>query len=174
MNYIIKEMAKEDSYDYMYVNTISWNETYRGIINDNFLDKIMNELDQNAENQKNKFDNDKINKPNKKRFLLYVDGEAAGIFSIENSREEMYVNSGELTSIYLLNKFQKQGLGRVMFERAKKELKKLGFSNMIICCIKENPTNDFYKYVGGQLMYEKEKNIGGQDLIENVYYFEKI
>lgn len=32
MNYKIKEIDKDDLYDYMYVNTYSLDETYRGIM----------------------------------------------------------------------------------------------------------------------------------------------
>ena len=49
MNYSIEEINENSLYDYMYVNTTSWNETYRGIMSDDFLDKILNELDANVE-----------------------------------------------------------------------------------------------------------------------------
>ncbi len=61
-----------------------------------------------------------------------------------------------------------------MFNRAKEELKKMGFKDMIIYCLKDNPTTEFYIHMGGQFIYEKERNIGGNDLIENVYYYEKL
>ena len=61
-----------------------------------------------------------------------------------------------------------------MFETAIKELKKMNCFDMIVYCIKENPTNEFYKHMGGKLIDSKPRNIGGKDLIENIYYFEKI
>ena len=63
MNYIIKEIEKKDLYDYMYVFTHAWDETYRGIMANDFLDKIKNELDKNVEHLKNKFDKTKKVKP---------------------------------------------------------------------------------------------------------------
>lgn len=45
---------------------------------------------------------------------------------------------------------------------------------MIISCIRENPTNEFYKYMGGELVFSKERNIGGKVLVENIYYYRKI
>ncbi len=47
----------------------------------------------------------------------------------------------------------------------------MGFSDMIIYCLKENPTTKFYEYLGGKLVFEKERNIGGKDLIENIYLY---
>lgn len=174
MEYYIKEIDVDDLYDYMYVNTYAWDETYRGIMDDNFLDRIKKELDQNVEKLKNKFEKVKIDEPEYKRFILYVNDNPVGIFAVCKSRDDRYPNSGELCSLYLLNKVKKQGYGRILFERAKEELRKLNFKDMIIFCLKENPTNEFYKHMGGKLIYSKERNIGGKDLIENVYYYEVV
>lgn len=171
MIYSIKEIEKNDIYDYMFVNTYAWNETYRGIVADEFLDKIKNELKQNVERLEKEFDRTKIEEPDYKRFLLYVDEEPVGVVAICNSREEKYPNSGELCSLYLLNKAKKKGYGKILFEKAKQELKNMGFNDMIIYCLKDNPTKTFYEHLGGELVFEKVKNIGGKDLIENVYYY---
>ena len=171
MDYAIKEIEKKNLYDYMFVNTYAWNETYRGIVADEFLDKIKNELKQNVERLEKEFDKTKIEEPDYKRFLLYVDEEPVGVVAICNSREEKYPNSGELCSLYLLNKAKKKGYGKILFEKAKQELKNMGFNDMIIYCLKDNPTKTFYEHLGGELVFEKVKNIGGKDLIENVYYY---
>ena len=172
MNYYIKEMTIKDAYDFMYVNTLGWNETYRGIVPDEFLDKIMNNIPENAEKLKNKFEDSK--KLNDKRFLLYVNDEAVGVFGIDNSREEKYPNSGELCILYLLKKAQKHGYGKIMFEKAKEELRKMNYHDMIICCLKDNPTTKFYEYMGGEKVLSKKKVIGGKELEENIYYYKEI
>lgn len=171
LNYTIKEIEKEDLYDYMYVSTYSMIETYKGIMTDEFLDKIESELNQNVERLKNKFEQTKIDEPDYKRFVLYLEEKPVGIVAICKSREEKYPNSGELCSLYLLNKAKKKGYGRILFEKAKSELGKMGFSDMIIYCLKDNQTTKFYEYMGGRLVFEKERNIGGKNLIENVYYY---
>ncbi len=172
MNYYIKEMTVDDAYDFMYVNTISWNETYRGIVPDEFLDKIMNKIPENAEKLKNKFK--ETSDSTDKRFLLYVDNEAVGVFGIDKSREEEYPNSGELCIFYLLKKVQKQGYGKIMFEKAKEELRKMNYYDMIIVCLKDNPTNEFYKHMGGKKVLSKKRITGGKELEENIYYYKKI
>lgn len=174
MNYRIKEIEKEDIYDYYRIHVYSWKETYNEIISSDLLDKNIYELDQIVEKQKNKFEQIKREEPDYKRFILYINDEPVGIFAICKSREEKYNNSGELGCLYLLKKAQKKGYGKIMFESAKEELKKLGFKDMIIYCLKDNPTTKFYEYEGGKLMYSIKKNIGKQNLIENIYYYEKI
>jgi GNAT superfamily N-acetyltransferase len=174
MDYIIKEIEKKDIYDYIYVNTYAWNETYKGIMADEFLDKIKNELDKNVERLEKRFDTSKIEEPDYKRFLLYVNNEPVGIVAVCKSREEKYPNSGELCSLYLLNKIKKKGYGKILFEKAKQELKDMGYNDMIIYCLKDNPTTSFYEQMGGKLVLEKERFIGGKDLIENCYYYHNI
>ena len=174
MNYTIKEIKKEDLYDYMYVSTYSMIETYKGIMTDEFLDKIESELNQNVERLKNKFEQTKIDEPDYKRFVLYLEEKPVGIVAICKSREEKYPNSGELCSIYLLNKAKNKGYGRLLFEKAKEELRKENFNDMIIFCLKDNPTNKFYEYMGGKLVFSKERNIGGKVFIENAYYYDNI
>ncbi|MBR4351109.1 MAG: GNAT family N-acetyltransferase [Bacilli bacterium] len=174
MSYYIKEVEKEDLRDFMYVNTNSWNESYRGIVSDDFLNIIMDKIDSNTERLENKFDQEKENEPYNKRFILYVDEEPVGVLGIDKSRDEKYPNSGELTCLYLLNKAKKQGYGKIMFDKAEEELIKQGFTDMIIDCLKENPTNEFYKHMGGQLVSEKARNIGGKEYPVNIYYFDKL
>ena len=41
---------------------------------------------------------------------------------------------------------------------------------MLIACLKGNPTNEFYKHMGGKLVKTTIRNIHGNDLDENVYY----
>ena len=51
-------------------------------------------------------------------------------------------------------------------------LKKMGFDKMIIACLVGNPTNEFYKHIGGKLI--KKRIFKKLNLLENVYYFESI
>lgn len=53
-----------------------------------------------------------------------------------------------------------------------KELKNMGFTKMIVGCLAANPTNDFYKHMGGKLI--KQRVFEKLKLPENVYLFEKI
>ncbi len=170
----IREVRKEDLHDFMRVNTICWVESYRGIMDDAFLNKIMDEIDLNAKRQEEEYDRVRIEEPDYKRFLLFVEGEAAGTCAVCRSRDERYPDAGELANIYLLDKVKKQGYGKLLFERAVDELKKSGYRDMIIGCLKDNPANAFYSHMGGQLMYSYVRKIGGRDLVENIWYFEKI
>ena len=170
MNYKIKRINKEDAYDYMKVNTISWIQTYKGIVSDEFLTKIEKELYKNAINLKNK-----MNPTEDYRYLLYYENKPVGNSSIGPSRIEEYPTSGEIESIYLLDEVKDKGLGKKLFEHDKNKLKKLGYKDMVIGCLKDNiKANGFYQHMGGELVFTRTINIGNQPLQENIYYFNKI
>lgn len=168
MAYLIKEIEKKDIYDFMYVNTMSWTETYKGIIDDSFLEKIVNELDKNVERQVNLFDQIKAERPSYKRYILYVDNEPVGVIGLGEGREELR-DTGELYCIYLLKKFQKLGYGKIMYDYAKDRIKELGYKSMIVQCLKDNKTNEFYKHMGCVLIDSKPRKVGDKEYMVNVY-----
>lgn len=171
MDYEIKELTYDTISDYMKVNTKSWQETYRGIINDEFLDKINNEIDNNIKKQQDKFYTESTTY---QRYILYVHGKAVGMFSIDKCRLDQYPNAGEIVSLYLLNEVKRQGYGKQMFKYALEQLQKRGYSHAVVCCLKLNPTNEFYKHMGCKYISTRIWTVGNQELDENIYYIENI
>ena len=51
----------------------------------------------------------------------------------------------------------------------------MGYKDMIIGCLVDNPSNDFYKHVGGKLVDNSPLKLpNNQTLIENIYYYSNI
>lgn len=168
----IKELALEDIPDYVKVNTIAWQESYKGLIADSILDEVLNNIDNSIQKQINKFDNDKKN--NIKKFILKVNDESVGMTGIGKATDEKYGDIGELYSLYLLNKVKKKGYGKLLFYNEVKELINLGFNEMIVGCLINNPSNDFYKHMGGKLIDVVTNKVKGYDMKENIYYYENL
>lgn len=168
----IKELALEDIPDYVKVNTIAWQESYKGLIADSILDEVLNNIDNSIQKQINKFDNDKKN--NIKKFILKVNDESVGMTGIGKATDEKYGDIGELYSLYLLNKVKKKGYGKLLFYNDVKELINLGFNEMIVGCLINNPSNDFYKHMGGKLIDVVTNKVKGYDMKENIYYYENL
>lgn len=49
-------------------------------------------------------------------------------------------------------------------------MKKMGFNKMIVGYLANNPSNEFYKYMGGRLI--KTRIFEKLQLPENIYYFD--
>ena len=167
MEYVIRKMKKDDCREVAHVITIAWNETYRGLVPDEFLDNLyLNEEDRvkNSYNRFNEFDNH--------QFVLEVDHKIVGYLNVGKTDDIEYDKCGEINAIYIINDYKGYGYGKEMIKAGINELKNMDCDKMLIGCLVGNPTNDFYKYLGGKLI--KQRIFEKLKLPENVYYFEKI
>ncbi len=82
---------------------------------------------------------------------------------------------GEIYSIYLLQDFQRLGLGRRLFLAACESLLQAGVDSMLLWVFEENhASRQFYEALGGKLVDRKELNIDGVNLIEVAYGWKNI
>ena len=170
MNYYIEELNLNNIKDYVIVNAKAWQETYKGIVNDEFL-----ELINTKEEINNSIVKKSLNNPFDKSFLLKVDNNYVGVIRVCKSRDDNYQNIGEIRALYLLNNVKHQGFGKILFEKAKEEVKKMGFNSMIVGCLALNTNaNSFYKHMGGILVSNRDFKLPNQTINENVYLFREI
>ena len=80
-----------------------------------------------------------------------------------------YNQCGELGALYLLDSVKGKGFGKILFNKAIEELKNIGYDKMIIGCPSENPSNDFYKHMGGKFVDTNPLTLPNvQELIEEI------
>ena len=172
MNCIIEELNTNNVSNYVKINTKSWEETYKGIVNAEFLELIGTDSEINKAIERKKKD---INKEFDKSFLLKADDKYVGVFRVCKSKDSNYKDIGELQALYLLNEVKHRGYGRILFEKACDEVKKMGFNSMIVGCLALNTNaNNFYKHVGGILVSNRNFKLPNQTINENVYLFREI
>ena len=165
MEYVIRKRKKEDCKEIAHVVTISWNETYKEIVPDWFLKELYNNEDERTDKSLNEFD-----EKNNNYLVLEIDKRVVGFVWYGKSSDQDFDNCGEIIALYILKEYQGYGLGRALVEHAREELKKLGFNKFIIACLKGNPSNEFYKHIGGK--YIKDGEFKRLSLKENIYYYE--
>lgn len=170
MNYVFEIMSQANAMEYAKINIKSWVESYTNIVDEDYL-KGINTIDE-LEKMKAALINNL--KDGSLRYLLKVNNEYVGIFRVRKTKYEGFEDYGELGSLYLLNKVKKNGYGRIMFDRAKRELSQMGYDKMIVGCLEENPSNNFYIHMGGVFLKKNLIRVGGQDLNEKIYIFEQI
>ena len=167
--YTIEKLNLNNIEHYARVNALSWLQSYKEIVNNDFLELINTEAE-----IKKAMVNLKMNlQDTSKRFLLKVDNQYVGILRIRKTKYKEYSNYGELGALYLLDSAKKKGFGKILFEKAKEELKQMGYQKMIIGCLAKNPANEFYKYLGGKLLSTSPLTLpNGEELIENLYSYD--
>ena len=165
MEYVIRASNKKDVYEVTHVVTICWNETYKGLVPDEYLENLKLDEDERAKRTIENFENHKY-----KQLVLEVDGKIVGFIRYGKSDDQEFNNCGEIYAFYIINKYHGLGLGRKLFELARDNLKKDGFDKMIIACLKGNTTNSFYEHMGG--IYIKDGIFEKLKLKENIFYYD--
>lgn len=164
MNYIIRKKERKDCKAIAHIVTIAWNETYRGIVPDSFLDNLYLNEEERANNSYNNF-NEKENH----QYVLEVDNNIVGFIKVGASNSN-YDNCGEIYALYIINGYKNKGYGKKLIEVGIKELKEMKFNKMIIGCLDGNPSNKFYEHIGGKLI--EQRIFEKLQLPENIYYFD--
>ena len=167
MNYLIRKKTKEDCASVAHVVTVAWNETYKGIVNDDFLNGLYENEEQRANNSYNKF-----NEKDNHQLVLEGDNKVVGFVNVGDTEDTTYDNCVELHSKYIISDYKGYGFGKELLKAGIEELKRMGYDKMLIGCLDGNPSNEFYKHMGGKLI--KTRIFEKLQLPENVYYFEKI
>lgn len=167
MNYIIRKSEQKDCFEIAHIVTVTWNETYKGIVPDWFLEELKNNEKERAQKSFNNFDAKENN-----HIVLEVNNEVVGFAKYGITEDNDFENCGEIIALYILSKYKGNGYGRKLVEKAIDEIKLLGCDKMIISCLKGNPSNEFYKHIGG--VYIKDRMFKRLNILENVYYFDNI
>jgi GNAT superfamily N-acetyltransferase len=104
---------------------------------------------------------------------LKYNNEYVGVLRVRKTKYDKYTECGELGALYLLDIVKGKGFGKILFDKAIDELKNMNYDRMIIGCLSLNPSNDFYKHMGGILVGTNPLTLpNGQELMENLYYYE--
>jgi len=147
------------------VHVDSWRTTYAGILPDGYLANLSYE-------RRARLWRDILSAPSDTGFVYVAEdagrqivGFAAG--GAERSGDPIY--TGELYAIYLLDRYQRQGIGRQLTMAVVNRLLHEGFSSMLVWVLAANPSRAFYAALGGQRVDEKSVTLGGVQLVEVAY-----
>ena len=163
----IIEMDKDNAIEYAKVSSKSWLESYKDIIDLDYL-KSINTVEYFSNQEKNL-----INRLNdgSKRYLIKEDKNYVGIFRIRPTKYAGYEDSIELGALYLLNSVKGKGYGRTIFNFVIDKVKD-NYNKIIIGCLEDNHTNSFYINMGCRFIFKIPIIIGNKELMENVYLYD--
>ena len=155
----VKSMAR--------VHIQSWQETYRGIIADSYLDGLSYDHHVALWAQ--------IVQSESSAFLAKSDGRIAGIAHGGRCRAigpNRAGSGGELFVLYVLKNAQKQGIGRALFDCVHHDLAARGHGGLTVRVLADNPAADFYARLGGTEVGTVNIEVGKQFLEEKIFYWE--
>lgn len=96
-------------------------------------------------------------------------GQIVGFASGGQERTGDRLYQGELYAIYIVEEYQRQGLGHRLISTVAKRLLQSDISSMLVWVLADNPASRFYQSLGGQQVNQKQVEIGTVQLVEVAY-----
>lgn len=162
----IRKKELKDCEIWVDINIESWKDNLKGVVSDRIL-QIM----ENNRNSRIKKDIDNF-KTNDYNYVLEDNNNIIGIMKIKDSNRKDYENYGEVQVLYLRTNQKGKGYGKMLVNKAFEVLKEKGYKKVIIGCLNGNPSNEFYKHIGGRFVGQAPWDIFEEYYIENVYEYE--
>lgn len=165
MEYLIRKKELQDCEDWVNVNISSWNENLKGIVSDNLLEKISSNKEERIKKEIENFILDDFH------YVLEENKKIVGILKIKECDREDFVGYGEVQVLYLLSNAKGKGYGKALINVAFSRLKEKGFNQVVIGCLDGNPSNEFYRHLGGEFIKKEDWNIFDECYKENIYLY---
>lgn len=162
----IQKAIPEDALGIAIVNVYTWKTAYSGLIPNDFIDSRIDRVIEIAD--RNRRDIEVRN-----NFIVAKeDNTVIGFAWYGKSRNEEFIDSGEIYALYVLSGFQGKGIGREIFDSCIGELKKEGYESLIINCLEGNKSMEFYKHMAGKVVGKSSDEIHGVHLTSDILLFE--
>jgi hypothetical protein len=81
---------------------------------------------------------------------------------------------GEIETLYVLDDYREQGLGRRLMRAVSAHLNAIGCRSVRLWVLRDNPSRWFYQHLGGRLIEEQAIRVGGQPMIQQAMRWEPI
>jgi GNAT superfamily N-acetyltransferase len=162
---LIREANLADAPSIAKVHVDTWRTTYSNLMPAKFL------ADLSYEERKTKWVKI-LSNITQDNFTYIAEDEIGQIVGFANGGKERTgdrLYQGELYAIYILEKYQRQGLGYRLVSTIATRLLQSGASSMLVWVLADNPASRFYQSLGGQQVYQKQVEIATVQLVEVAY-----
>ncbi|HTM07141.1 MAG TPA: GNAT family N-acetyltransferase [Verrucomicrobiae bacterium] len=166
----IRPARGEDAGPIARLHVESWRTTYAGIIPDDYIARFT------ADERERVWRRILAEEARRECVCVAEDdaGTLVGFVSGGAERSGAKAFRGELYALYLLQPFQRRGIGRRLTAALARRLLAAGYDSMLVWVLAENPAREFYAVLGGALVGEKPAGIGGAALTEVAYGWKDI
>lgn len=163
---IVREAKIADAPAIARVNVDTWRTAYRKIVPADYLAQL------SYEKRESNWQEILVNAEKSKNFVCVAEndsGEIVGFAAGGCERTGKYVYQGELFAIYILDEYQRQGIGRQLVVTVAAKLAQLNLNSMLVWVLGDNSACRFYELLGGRKVDEHQTNKAGVLLKEIAY-----
>ena len=167
-NVIIRNATINDIPEVARLHVDSWNNTYSGIVAQDYLENMRNNLDKRIDRMKKEFDL-------RNMIVAVIDNEIVGFseFTFSNEFSKDIDIDCEICGLYIKNDYKKMGIGTQIFEYVTNLFKEKNKKKMGIWCVKENlQAVEFYQKKGGIIIKEKKFTLADKEYSEVAFIYD--
>ncbi|WP_211745845.1 GNAT family N-acetyltransferase [Paenibacillus sp. Marseille-Q4541] len=162
---IIRSARKSEASQIAEVHVNSWKSTYAGIVPDSYLADLS--VVQRTTQWERQLE---VSNAGTKVFVAENNTcQIVGFASGGPNRSDQMPYDGEIYAIYLLEDYQRQGLGQQLISSMTGFLVEQGHKSMYLWALEDNPYRSFYEKLGGNPAGRKEIQISEKKLQEIAY-----
>jgi len=148
---LIERATQLDARGIASVHVQSWRDTYKGIIDQEFLDSLKVE---------DRYELWKESLKAEQNGCVYIakndSGEVVGFASFGVERTKKFGIEAELYAIYLLDEYKGQKIGSKLFHAGLQQILKLDYKSLMVWVLDKNPSKHFYESFQPEKLVEEK------------------
>ncbi|MDC0980412.1 GNAT family N-acetyltransferase [Bdellovibrionales bacterium] len=164
-DYVISKAVESDCKEITEVHIASWRSTYSGLISAEYLNAL--DCGVRTEMWRSILSSNDCGVV----FVVRNEGVLIGFFHSGKGRDIECSGYSEIYAIYLLKEYHGKGIGKAMMSYCFEQLKSVGYSNIYLWILHNNPTLLFYRKLGGTIGGSRDIAIGDQTYREIMVKF---
>lgn len=164
----IRQAETKDAAGIAKVHVDSWRTTYKNILPAEFLENL------SYEQRTILWDSNISDQTNYVVVAENAEGTIIGFGTAAKRKTNTVDGAADLTSIYLLEDYQSQGIGKMLLAELFLHFKRLGYKNVFVEVLEENKTRYFYEYYGAKPIKSVEIKMAGTVLKELIYEWDHL
>ena len=162
----IRKSYPTDAYALINIMDVVWKNEFYDFLPNGILFEMARNVDKRIMHLKDQIiENNRI-------FVALEDEIPVGYIFYAKAQGMGYESAAEIREIYILPEFQKKGIGTQLFEKALEEIKKLGYTSLILYCPWESKGINFFLKMGGEKRDLITKSVNGYSVIYDLVCFD--
>lgn len=171
MKYIqIRKAARGDELAIAKVHIQSWQEAYKGLLPQAYLDRLPSELNERVENWTKRLVNNE-----RWAFVAESDKGIIGFILFGPAREPNKAEYIELGAFYILADYKGLGIGFRLLQAGFECMQGLGYQRAYCWVLETNPTIQFYEKTGAVFSGQvRDDEVAGEIFVDRIYQWESL
>lgn len=167
----IRDATVADAAAIAHIHVATWQSTYAGLLPSQFLAGLS--VAERAAGWRTG-----LSRPDRRSTVIVAEdsetGAVVGFGGAGPCREEDGQYLGEIYTLYLLAEQHGNGIGKLLFNALKEDLRVQSRLPFMLWVLKDNPTCGFYDRMGGKPYAEKTIDVGGVSVVEVAYGWDAV